>query len=90
MDKFTYSLIDADGEESENEATFSITVLSGLRAKLATEDSTCDAQDRSGCKCDTCTLTVEEEVARATRTRHRRIHPTEIPCPVPHHLQCTR
>ena len=71
MDKFNFSLIDADGEESENEATFSITVLSGLRAKLATEDSTCDAQDRSDCECDTCTLTVEEEVARATRTRHR-------------------
>ena len=62
VDQFTFSVLDADGAESANNATYSITILSGLRAKLATEDRTCNPADPADCGCDTCTLTAPEEV----------------------------
>ena len=64
MDQFTFSLLDADGEESANAAAYDITILSGLRAKLASEDRACNpaAPIQPDCGCETCTLTVEEEV----------------------------
>ena len=71
MDQFTFALLDADGEESTNTAAYDITILSGLRAKLAAEDRVCNpaAPIQPDCGCDTCTLTVEEEAISVVELR---------------------
>ena len=60
-DQFTFRLIDADGLTS-NIATYSIVILSGLRAKMTSSDRVCSTSNPSDCGCDTCSLIVEEEV----------------------------